>query len=77
MSRLIRKSLEPILVGIEPIASSFIRNHLTVFYAHLYPDNDKPLDREKIASDLLYLKNEIILNKSDYSCCLISIYLKL
>jgi len=58
MSRFIRKSLEPFLVGIEPIASTFIQNQLTVFFAHLYPDNGKPLERDKIAKDLQYLKKK-------------------
>jgi len=40
---LIRISLEPFLVGIEPIMSKFVRNRLIVLYAHLYPESDAPL----------------------------------
>jgi peptidoglycan/xylan/chitin deacetylase (PgdA/CDA1 family) len=56
VSRFVRKSLEPILVGIEPVAAYLIRNRVTVFFAHLYPDNGKELDRKKIFNDLLYLR---------------------
>lgn len=55
---LIRKSLEPFLVGIEPITSKFIRNRLIVLYAHLYPEGDAPLDRENIKRNLKYLSDE-------------------
>ncbi len=56
--KFIRKSLEPFLVGIEPITSKFVRNRLIVLYAHLYPEGDVPLDREDIKRNLKYLSDE-------------------
>ena len=56
--KLIRKSLEPLLVGIEPFMSNFVRNRLIVLYAHLYPESDAPLDQENIKRNLKYLSDE-------------------
>jgi len=56
--KLIRKSLEPLLVGIEPFTSNFVRNRLIVLYAHLYPESDEPLDQENIKINLKYLSDE-------------------
>ena len=54
----VRKSLEPFLVGIEPLASKIIKNRLIILYAHLYPDNDSPLDIGNITENLRYLNGE-------------------
>ena len=55
---LVRKSLEPFLVGIESLTSNFIQNRLIVLFAHLYPDHSSPLDLTTIEANLEYLNDE-------------------
>ncbi len=54
--KLVRKSLAPLLVGLEQIFSRFKKNRLIVLYAHLYPDHNSKFDQINIENNLKYLK---------------------
>lgn len=55
---LIRQSVEPFLVEMEPFTSIFIRNRLIVLYAHLYPEKDETFNQARIKRNLKYLNDE-------------------
>ncbi len=55
---LIRQSIEPFLVGMEPFTSIFVRNRLNVLYTHLYPEDGESFDHAMVKRNLKYLKDE-------------------